>query len=187
MPARTNFDDLDLVIHCRNGRYLAKIPQIGLYATGASTTEVIAAVEDKKRILLDELAAADALDEVSISPTGPAEPMRVLPALMLFSAKAVIVLVLVVLAAGIARVVVQRDVERDLERLHQATAIGGAQFWAQLESGIAHAADPANDLPAAKKEALLAELHIVVERWRPFVREAGQLFSDSTSPQAPKP
>jgi hypothetical protein len=57
-------------------------------------------------------------------------------------------------------------------------------FWADMENNLAKAADPANDMPAAKKQALLAEIHILVDRWRPFVKEVGRLFSDDDGAQS---
>ena len=54
---------------------------------------------------------------------------------------------------------------------------GGSQFWARIEQDLERQADPRNDLPEARKEKLLADLRVVVARWRPFVTEASKLFA----------
>jgi hypothetical protein len=175
---RTDLEDLDMIIHRRNGRYLAKIPQVGLYATADSLPKAIEVLEAKKKNLLEELIAADALNEIRILPSSSAAQIKILPALALFAAKAAIVLALALFAGGVARHIVQRDFERGLDQLHQSTVLGGRQFWAQLEKGIENAAAPTSDIPVARRQKLLADLHVIVDRWRPFVREAGRLFSD---------
>jgi hypothetical protein len=182
VPVRTDLDDLDIVVHRRGGRYLAKMPQVGLYAMADSLSKAIEVLEAKKNSLLAELSAADALDEISDAPSSLGARMQVLPGLTLFAAKGIIVMILFLFAVGIVRHVVQRDIER-----LQSPQIGGAQFWSGIENNIAQAADPANDMPAAKKQALLADIHVIVDRWRPFVREADRLFSDQdeTSPGHP--
>jgi hypothetical protein len=60
--------------------------------------------------------------------------------------------------------------------------MGGAKFWTNLEKQLANAADPKNDLPPAKKEAMLAQLRTIAERYRPFVREVSLLFYDPSEP-----
>jgi hypothetical protein len=195
MQRRTDLEELDLIVRRRSGRYLAKIPQIGLYATADSLPKAIESLEDKKKVLLDELTAADALNEIPISPSRSAAEMRMLPVLALFAAKAVIVLALVLFAGGLARFIVQRDFERNMDRLErnvdqlmdELRLGGGARFWANVEKNIERAADPASEIPAARKQALIANLHVIVDRWRPFVREAGRLFSDQGVAQPGNP
>jgi hypothetical protein len=179
---RTDLDDLDVVVHRRSGRYLAKIPQVGLYATADSLPKAIEALETKKASLLDELKAADALDEIGDSVSSANAQAKMLPALGLFAAKGVIVVALVLAAVGYARHAVVSEIDR-----FQAPKIGGARFWADFETSIARAADPSSDMPAAKKEAMLADLRIIVDRLRPFVREAGRLFSDQDAAKPGKP
>lgn len=173
MQARTDFDDLNVIIRHRNGRYLASVPQVGLYATGDNMVEAIDALEAKKKKLLEELAAADALDEIDTAAKRPIAPMRALPALGLFAAKGIIVLALILAAVGFTRHAVESEISR-----YTAPKIGGTVFWAKMEAVLARAAEPSSDLPEAKKKALLAELHVLVDRWQPFVREFGRLFSD---------
>jgi len=174
MSARTDVDDLDVLVRRRGGNYLASIPQLGLYATADSLAAAIAALEVKKKKLVEELIAADALDEIAVAPAGPPPQPRILPSLALFSAKGVIVVILFLAVLGFARHAVQSEIDQ-----LRAPKIGGAVFWADMESNLVRAADPANDMPAAKKQELLGAMHVLVDRWRPFVREIGRLFSDS--------
>jgi hypothetical protein len=108
--------------------------------------------------------------------------MSVLPALALFAAKGVIVVVLVLAAVGYTRHAIQSEIDQ-----FQAAKMGGARFWADFETNIERAADPASDLPAEKKQALLKDIHIIVDRWRPFMREADRLFSDQDAAKPGNP
>src|SRR5438445_8595103 len=96
MEARVNLEDLDVVVRHRNGRYLAKIPRIGLYATADSLPKAIEALEAKKQSLREELSQAGALDEIS-APWRP-EQRGMIAALALFSAKVLILLVVFMVA-----------------------------------------------------------------------------------------
>jgi hypothetical protein len=66
------------------------------------------------------------------------------------------------------------------------SSVGGARFWTNLEKQLANAADPKNDLPAAKKEAILAQIRTLADRYRPFVREVSLLFYDPPDSNPPK-
>jgi hypothetical protein len=61
---------------------------------------------------------------------------------------------------------------------------GGSQFWTRVEQDLERQADPRNDMPEARKEKLLADLRVVVSRWRPFVAEASKLFVTDGTPKA---
>jgi hypothetical protein len=67
-------------------------------------------------------------------------------------------------------------------RMEQYTKLGGAQFWERAEHELERAADPSHELPLEKKQKLLSEIHVVVERWRPFMTEIAPLFSDFQKP-----
>ena len=58
MEAPVTLEDLEVVVRHRNGRYLAKIPHIGLYATAESLPKAIEALEAKKKSLREELEQA---------------------------------------------------------------------------------------------------------------------------------
>ena len=103
-----------------------------------------------------------------------------------FTLKALIVIGLIaglftlsgaLLAARLERVV--RDTD---EKMQQYTKVGGAQFWEKMEHELERAADPASDLPAEQKKKVLAQIHVVVERLRPFMGELAPLFAEFQKP-----
>jgi len=182
MDKLTDLEDMDVLVRRRRGRYLASMPQVGLYATAASLSQAIDALEVKKKSLLEELTAAGALGEIRVGyPTATVQP-TMLPALALFAAKAVIVMVLFLAIVGYSRFALESEVAR-----FQAPKLGGAAFWADLQKNIARAAEPNGDLSPEKKQALLNDIHIIVDRWRPFVREGARLFDDRDAPSNGNP
>lgn len=60
--------------------------------------------------------------------------------------------------------------------------VGGRKFWGKVETNISELAE--RDLPEAQKQRLLAEFRAIVQKWRPFVAEAQQLFA-AVPPAAP--
>jgi hypothetical protein len=71
---------------------------------------------------------------------------------------------------------------RPRSKMQQYTKVGGAQFWEKLERELGRAADPAYDIPPEKKRKLLSQIHVLVERWRPFMAEIAPLFADFQRP-----
>jgi hypothetical protein len=63
-------------------------------------------------------------------------------------------------------------------KMQRYKKVGGAQFWTKVEGELERAVDPAHDMPPEKKRKLLSQIHILVERWRPFVAEVAPLFAD---------
>jgi hypothetical protein len=107
--------------------------------------------------------------------------------LSLSSGKVVVITLAIVFAGSF----LSRQVATTTDRLVATTTdrfshLGGAQFWGNLEKQLADAANPSSDLPLAKKEKLLSQIHAVVERWRSFVREASLLFNEPTLAPASK-
>jgi hypothetical protein len=49
--------------------------------------------------------------------------------------------------------------------------IGGSQFWTRLEDELDRMARPENDLPEAKKKKLIADIHAIAAKWRPYLVE----------------
>ena len=66
--------------------------------------------------------------------------------------------------------------------MQQYTKVGGAQFWAKVDGELERGTDPAHEIPPEKKKKLLSQIHVLVERWRPFVAEIAPLFADFHSP-----
>jgi hypothetical protein len=106
----------------------------------------------------------------------PAPQLPVLSGVLSFTIKAGVVLLAFVCAAAY----VDRVVAAKAEALRK---IGGSGMWAGLEQMLARAADAHNDMPAENKRETLANVHVLVERWRPFIAEAQLLFLDAAKPQ----
>lgn len=187
MTSGVDFESLAIVVYRKKGQFLAKVPELGLYATGQTLHEAVDNVERKKQNLLAELQAADCLDDVALAQPVPGNSGvdRHAPALsyrgaLSFAAKVAVV----VIAAIFAGSVVSRQIRAASDSFSQ---MGGANFWRGLETELARAADPSSDISPAKKQVLLSQIHIVVERWRPFVREASLLFSEPPPATEPAP
>ena len=164
-------DDMAIVVRRKWGRHIAEIPQVGLYARGSTARNAVAALEAKKSALRDELTRVGVYEEVVSRACAQRPELPMLSALFWFAAKALTVLLL----ALVGVVYVQSAFDQKMEQVRK---LGGARFWGSLESGLRVAADPANDPPEQTKQEILANLHTFVARWRPFVRESQQAFSD---------
>ena len=199
MASPSDFEHLDIVIRRKNARYLASMPQINLYAGAESLPAALESLEQKKKALVEELAAADLLDEFKIAGShiyvapSPAHAVFGRPRSALgFIGKTIVIAAACVIAGFLLTRQVTASVDRMLS--HQSAelrdrfaSVGGAKFWVNLEKNLARAADPASDLPPAKKAELLSQIRVVAERWRPFIREASLLFSDPAPPPPAAP
>ena len=183
-------DELDIVIRRKGTKVSAGIPQLALWATAADAQAAMTALEQKRAAFLADAAEADALDDLKIGPyrSGYALPPRSVE-LRHFALKALIVVGLIAAAIALSAGVLAAKFEPLLERaqqiaadtqakMQQYTKIGGAQFWEKLEHELDRAADPASDMPPEQKRKVLAQIHAVVERWRPFMAEIAPLFAE---------
>ena len=199
MALRADFDRLDILIRQRKGRFLASLPQINLFAAADSVATAIEVLDKKKQALLADLAAANALDDFKILPFDsdvstyhkPTQTAIYRGALSFIGKVAVITAALVIAGFLLSRQVTQ-TVDRMLS--HQSaelrdrfSSVGGAKFWVNLENQLARAADPSSDLPPAKKQEILSQIRAIAKRWRPFIREASLLFSDSAEARPTEP
>jgi hypothetical protein len=63
-----------------------------------------------------------------------------------------------------------RRTANDLRSQYQGVgSVGGRPFWTAVEHELEQAASPDRDMPAEKKQKLIAELHTIAVRWRPFI------------------
>ena len=178
MADQADLDSFEVVIQREQTQYLAKLARAGLFAVGQTVAEAMDKLEKKKQDLRAELRAAG-LDESVIAPNAPqALPVgavavaapSTLGGIASFAGKLALLVVAIIVLGYAASF-----------RL----TMGGPDFWRRVESELARVADPKNDLPEAKKQELLSEIHVVVERWRPFVREAAGLFAPPSPSEAP--
>jgi hypothetical protein len=198
MASQADFDRLDILIRQRKGRFLASLPQINLFAAADSVAAAIEGLDKKKQALLADLAAANALDDFRFLPSDADVSTYHKPTPTIYrSALSFIGKIAVITAAlVVAGFLLSRQVTQTIDRMlsHQSaelrdrfSSVGGSKFWVNLENQLARAADPSSDLPPAKKQEILSQIRAVTERWRPFIREASLLFSDSAEPRPTEP
>lgn len=184
-------DDLDVIIRRKNATtVIAIVPQASLYATGATVEAAVEALEQKRNELKAEMAAAGEVDDFDAPPasgrsTASSGTTR---DLWTFAAKACIAAVLAAVALDYVGSSTQTRIEEVTEKVRRSLDTGalrgGSQFWTRVEQDLERQADPRNDMPEARKEKLLADLRVVVSRWRPFVAEASKLFVTDGTPKA---
>src|SRR5262249_48209974 len=138
----------------------------------------ITALEQKRTAYFGDLA--EALDDLEVRNYAL---QRVSPrdrsGLGQFTLKALIVIGLIAGASVLSTALLASRIERIVAntdaKMQQYTKIGGAQFWAKVEGQLEQAA--ARDMPDEQKRKLLSQIHILVERWRPFATEIAPLFA----------
>ena len=181
----SRLDDLDVVIRSRKGKIFASIPQLSLLAKGATVDAALAALDAKKQELAAELEEVGELDMLQIG--NQVDPMRrgvtmTAPGdLGRFAIKTSIVVFVVAVAFLISGMLVAAKV-KDLVNDIKSVKIGGAQFWGRVEQQLDRMAT--SDLPEAKKQKLLADIHAIAVKWRPFVAEVQSVLSGPPN-QAP--
>jgi hypothetical protein len=183
----SRIDKLDIVIRQKSGKVTAGIPQLGLYATADDVHAAITSLEQKRAAFLADLGEAGGLDDLEVRHYNVGSPpQRRRSELGQFTLKALIIIGLIagafLLSAALLAPRVERVVEKTEAKMQQYTTVGGAQFWAKVEGELERAADPAHDIPPEKKRKLLSQIHVLVERWRPFMAEIAPLFADFQRP-----
>jgi len=183
----SRIDEFDIVIRHKGGKVTAGIPQLGLYATADDVHAAITALEQKRAAFLADLSEAGGLDDLEVRHYNVGSPpQRRRSEIGQFTLKALIIIGLIagafVLTAALVAPRIERVVENTEAKMQQYTKLGGAQFWAKLEGELERAADPAHDIPPEKKRKLLSQIHVLVERWRPFMVEIAPLFADFQRP-----
>jgi hypothetical protein len=183
----SRIDELDIVIRHKSGKVTAGIPQLGLYATADDVHAAITALEQKRAAFLADLSEAGGLDDLEVRHYNVGSPpQRQRSELGQFTLKALIIIGLIagafILSGALMVPRIERIVANTEAKMQQYTKVGGAQFWAKVEGELERAADPALDIPPEKKRKLLSQIHVLVERWRPFMAEIAPLFADFQRP-----
>jgi hypothetical protein len=105
-----------------------------------------------------------------------------------FAVKTVIVAGAIVVSMWIMLDVLDDFADRRMQQfertLRSATSLGGRQFWTKLENQLEQLADPKSDIPAEKKQKILAQIKVISDRWRPFLMEAGAAIEGETKQPA---
>ncbi len=178
----TRIDEFEVVIRKDHGAYVASIPELGLFARGDSAVASLDTLEVKKKRLAADIEAAGGVGAFPQLPPASAAERSNVGVLGLFAAKVAIFLLLLCGAVIGSGAVVANKVHGAIVSALGSETVGGTRFWAKVEQELDRAADPSHDLPEEKKQKLLANLRVIVSRWRPFVAEIEPLFS--TDPQS---
>ncbi len=176
----SRIDEFDIVIRHKGEKVIAGIPQLSLYAKADDVHAAITALEQKRTAFFGDLAETGALDDLEVRHYGVERaPPRRHGGLGQFTLKALIVIGLIAGAVALSTVLLTSRIERLVAHTDaQMKQYTGAPFWRKLEGELARAADPDRDMPAEQKRKLLSQIHVVVERWRPFMAEIAPLFTD---------
>ena len=187
----SDVDKLDVVIRHRDEKIIAGIPQIGLYAKGDSVSAALAALDMRKKAFVADLEEAGELEllNVEYNPT----PLRrgttgLSGDLKRFVMKAGIVVCCVVATIVISGALIASKVEGSIERTVsnvKSIKVGGSQFWTQIENELDRMAQPGSDLPQAKKQKLLADIHTITTRWHPFIAEIQSALAEANNSMRP--
>ena len=185
----SRLDELDVVIRRKNGKVVAGIPSIGLYASASDPAAAFAALEARKIAYeadLEEAGLAESIDVDNRPATAP-KAKASSGGLGLFALKSVIIVGLitaaVILAGGLLALKVDETIDRTVYAVRMQlaplanTKIGGSQFWSKVSSELDRAASANNNIPPEQQEKLLANIRVLVNRARPFVAEMAPLFS----------
>jgi hypothetical protein len=176
----SRIDELDIVIRHKGGKVIAGVPQLSLYVKADDVHAAITALEQKRAAFFGDLAESGALDDLEVHDYSTRRALaRDYGDLGQFTLKALIVIGLITGASILSTALLASRVERIIanteEKMQQYTKIGGAQFWTKVEGQLEQAA--ARDMPDEQKRKLLSQIHVLVERWRPFATEIAPLFA----------
>lgn len=175
-----DIDKLDIVIRHVDGKVIAGIPQIALYATAENAAAALAILEKKKRLLENDIAAAGIIDPLPVA----AGASAVAPgdSVVRFAIKAAIVAVMIFLVVAVSGAMLANRIEATARGIAGSDLRGGRQFWTNMERSLERMADPSNEMSEERKQRLLANIRGLVNRLRPFVAEVAPLFAPSTPP-----
>jgi len=177
----TKIDDCEIVIRRDGGTFVAGVPQLSLYARADNAAAALEALQGKRNRLAADIEAVGVTEALPDRPRRPSEA-GYLNAVGLFAAKAAIVCLFFGIAVAASGAVIAARVHSAVVDVTGSSTVGGPQFWTKVEQELQRAADPSRDLPEQKKQQLLANIKILVDRWRPFVAAVAPLFVVDAQP-----
>jgi hypothetical protein len=173
-------DQLDIVIRHKNGKVVACLPQLSLYATGNTIDAALTALEAKKIAFAKELEDAGELEtfqgDLSSATTGRPVAVSAPGDLRQFAIKAVIVSVAIAAVLTVSGLFIASTAQSVVSNVK---GMGGSAFWGRVERELDRMASSENDMPEAKKQKLLADIRVIGAKWHPFLVE---LHSALTQP-----
>ena len=168
-----NIDELQIVIRQKDGKVLASIPQLNLYAKAANIDAALAALNAKKATFvseMEELGELETLEFPSLPTASPPNVVNMGGDLRQFALKTGIVAVAVCAILIVSGLFIVSSAHIALASIKDLGR-GGTEFWSRVERELDRMASPETDLPPAKKEKLLADIRAIGAKWRPFVVE----------------
>ena len=168
-----NIDELQIVIRQKDGKVLASIPQLNLYAKATDIDAALAALNAKKANFVSEMEELGELETLEFPSSPTASPTNVVNVggdLRQFALKTGIVAVAVCAILIVSGLFIVSSAHIALASIKDLGR-GGTEFWARVERELDRMASPEGDLPPAKKEKLLADIRAIGAKWRPFVVE----------------
>ena len=94
-----------------------------------------------------------------------------------FAIKSAIVAVMILLVLAVSGAMLAKSIEATARGIAGADLRGGRQFWINVEQSLEKMADPSNEMSEERKQKLLSNIRVVVNRLRPFVAEIAPLFT----------
>lgn len=171
---RLDIDKLDIVIRHADGQVVAGVPQIALYAKAENVATALEILERKKRILKDDIAAAGIVDPLPTAPAASAASPT--DGIGRFAIKSGIVAVMILLVLSVSGGMLASRIEATARGIVGAEH-GGRQFWANVERSLERMASPSNEMSEERKQKLLSNIRVLVNRLRPFTAEIAPLFA----------
>jgi hypothetical protein len=193
----SRLDEFDVIIRRKNGRVIASIPPLGLYATADDTVAALDKLDVKKRAYEADLEEAGLSEIIAASDntTGASAAASKAGSLRTVALKSGIIIGMITAALIIGGGILASRIDATIDRAIYSVKtqlgplangkIGGSQFWSKIESELQRAAAADNNLAPEKQERLLASIRAIVARVRPFASEIAPLFSSLHGPDNP--
>lgn len=156
-------DDFEVVLRQRDGIFVAGIPELALFAKGSNSQAALEALEAKKRDLSEALLDVGELDRYAKTSRQPQITVVNGTNLLQFLARSAIVALMIFLTMSAGGAVILSLTEFRLVR--------------SIERAVARGADPKNELSAERRQELLANFEIIVDRWAPILQEAERILA----------
>lgn len=187
MPNKPNDLDLaDIVVRRKGDIVVAAIPQFGLVAQGETLQATLDALELKKDTIRADLATFAAFKPDSTTVQLGFHTIG-WGGIAHFAIKAVIVFCLSITAIFYISIRTKDSIDSAFYRMQanlQNVVANTHDFWPRLEKELERAAGPDRELSPERKQKLLSNIRIIVDRWRPFVVEASAIFAAKNPPPA---
>ncbi len=182
----------EIVVGRVDGRFVATIPALAIFATADTAEAALAGVERKRIAVVDEFRENGFLDRLPKAPPAGGRD----PALGRFAAKVGIVAGAVAAVAIVAVVAINLVFSYHVNRLagiaaYAASGFSPEQMSGRLVSQIETAAARARNLNPAARDKIAADLRTIVRELKPLADELRPLLGceniESARPAAQRP